>query len=344
MGFTYLDMFCGAGGSSLGASQAGGTLVGAIDGWGAATEVLRSNHPEAHDRIFTRLLTATSRPSTFMPREVDLLLASPECTNHSPAKGSAPRCETSRSTASYVLNYVSALNPRWIVIENVVQMRSWSGYERLLDRLWYRGYHISEQILDAADFGVPQNRRRLFLICGRDGEPANVQPTVSIHRPATDAVQVDSAWRSTPLFNGRRAEATLARHRRAVERFGPRKPYLRVYYGSDGSGGAQSLTRPLRTLTTLDRFGLVTWTGDTPHMRMLQVDELKAGMGFPADYSLGRASRREQVRMLGNGVCPPVMRAIVSTLTGGASTNLPADMGATRPTLPTLAPCVSAAA
>ena len=334
MGFTYLDMFCGAGGSSLGAFQAGGTLVGAIDGWGAATDVLRRNHPEAHDRIFTRLLTATSRPSRFMPSEVDLLLASPECTNHSPAKGSAPRCETSRSTASYVLNYASALSPRWIVIENVVQMRSWSGYERLLERLWYRGYHISEQVLDAADFGVPQNRRRLFLICSREGEPAPVQPTVSVHRPATDAVRVGSEWRSTPLFNGRRAAATLARHRRAVERFGPRKPYLMVYYGSDGSGGAQSLTRPLRTLTTLDRFGLVTWTGDTPHMRMLQVDELKAAMGFPPSYSLGSASRREQVRMLGNGVCPPVMRAIVTALIDSGSAGASPPLGEIRPAAP----------
>ena len=43
---------------------------------------------------------------------------------------------------------------------------------------------------------------------------------------------------------------------------------------TDGSGGWQPLDRPLRTLTTLDRFGLVTWDGNQPMLRMLQVDEL----------------------------------------------------------------------
>lgn len=76
------------------------------------------------------------------------------------------------------------------------------------------------------------------------------------------------------------------------------------------------MNRPLRTVTTLDRFGLVTWKDDTPMLRMLQVSELSRAMGFGEDYVLDRVrQRRDRIKILGNGVAPPVMQAIVETLT-----------------------------
>jgi len=92
-------------------------------------------------------------------------------------------------------------------------------------------------------------------------------------------------------------------------------PFLVVYYGSDGAGGWQSLDRPLRTLTTLDRFGLVTWERDTAMLRMLQVPELKRAMGFDDRFRVDNGTRRDRIRLLGNGVCPPVMEAVVRSLT-----------------------------
>ena len=92
-------------------------------------------------------------------------------------------------------------------------------------------------------------------------------------------------------------------------------PFLVVYYGSDGAGGWQSLDRPLRTLTTLDRFGLVTWERDTAMLRMLQVPELKRAMGFDDRLRVDNGTRRDRIRLLGNGVCPPVMEAVVRSLT-----------------------------
>jgi DNA (cytosine-5)-methyltransferase 1 len=100
---------------------------------------------------------------------------------------------------------------------------------------------------------------------------------------------------------------------------GEGKPFLIVYYGSDGSGGWQPLDRPLRTITTLDRFGLVTWEGDTAMLRMLQPSELARAMGFHQvnarrSFELAPVSRREKIRILGNGVCPPVMKSLVTHL------------------------------
>ena len=102
-----------------------------------------------------------------------------------------------------------------------------------------------------------------------------------------------------------------------MDALGSGEDFLIVYYGSDGSGGWQPLDKPLRTVTTLDRFGLVTWSGGTPMLRMLQPPELRRGMGFGNDFALEAApTRRERIRILGNGVAPPVMTSIVRALRG----------------------------
>jgi hypothetical protein len=142
----------------------------------------------------------------------------------------------------------------------------------------------------------------------------------------------DDTHHSRPLESPGRAAATLERARRAIEELGKGVPFLIVYYGSDGPGGWQPLDRPLRTVTTLDRFGLVAWQGRTPMLRMLQVDELMAAMGFRGEYSLdGIGQRRDRIRLLGNGVCPPVMTMIVRALTSDASPASPPNGATTFP-------------
>jgi DNA (cytosine-5)-methyltransferase 1 len=106
----------------------------------------------------------------------------------------------------------------------------------------------------------------------------------------------------------------LERAERAIAALGKGVPFLIVYYGSDGAGGWQSLDRPLRTLTTLDRFGLVTWEGREPMLRMLQVEELREAMGFPAEHVFKHGSRRDRIKLIGNGVAPPVMKAAIEAL------------------------------
>jgi len=82
--------------------------------------------------------------------------------------------------------------------------------------------------------------------------------------------------------------------------------------GAVGNG----LNRPLRTITTVDRFALVKPDPQHGHvMRMLQVPELQAAMGMPARMKFESGTRRDRIRMLGNAVCPPVMKHVVLTLT-----------------------------
>ena len=97
---------------------------------------------------------------------------------------------------------------------------------------------------------------------------------------------------------------------------GETKPFLLVYYGSDGSGGWQRLNRPLRTITTVDRFALVKPDPKHGHvMRMLQVPELQAAMGMPLKMKLESGTRRDRIKMIGNAVCPPVMKHVIKRLT-----------------------------
>lgn len=308
-----LDLFCGGGGSSWGARLAGANVVCGVDAWQLATQTFKNNFPRSTAVNIT--LTEECGPEVIGDvGPIDLVLASPECTNHTCAKGGKPRDEGSKRTARYLLNFAAELKPRFVVLENVVHMRSWHGYAPIIRELEQLGYHVRSQVLDAVDFGVPQTRRRLFLLCDRERMPLEVRLPRRKPKPAKSVLDPEGTWVSQPLDNGRRATATLERAARGIKELGRGVPFLLVYYGSDGSGGWQSLERPLRTLTTLDRFGLVTWRNRTPMLRMLQVPELKRAMGFEETFDLRAGSRRDQIRLLGNGVCPPVMRAIVETL------------------------------
>ena len=250
---------------------------------------------------------------------IDLLLASPECRSHTCARGSAPRDEASRATAMQVIRFARLLRPRWLVLENVVYMRPWSRYHELKSELEKTGYRLAEHTLDASDFGVAQTRRRLFLV-GELGRYPDRTPRAQGGPPKAARTILDPAgtWNTTPLFRPQRAQATIERARRGFDVLGDKASFLLVYYGSDGSGGWQTLQRPLRTVTTIDRFALVEPIEDGATIRMLQVPELRRAMGFDSGFSLPVGTRRDRVRLLGNGVCPPVMEAVVRSLVAAA--------------------------
>ena len=308
------DIFSGAGGSSAGARAAGIDVVAGIDMCGTATATFRANFPDAHV-VTSRLEDVRIDEFKEQTGPVDVLLASPECRNHTCAKGAAPRDESSRATAMEVVRYARALEPRWLVLENVVYMRPWSRYGELKSRLRELGYRLNELTLDASDFGVAQRRRRLFLVGDRERTPVLSLPKRRGRRRSVRSVlDPTGTWKTSPLFTARRAKATLERARRGFEALGGKASFLLVYYGTDGCGGWQSLDRPLRTITTVDRFALVEHDGATWRMRMLQVPELKRAMGFDDDFILPVGTRRDRIRLLGNGVCPPVMETVLRSL------------------------------
>lgn len=313
-GIRAIDLFCGAGGSSWGAQLAGVDIVAGFDAWLAAKEAFQANFPKASFfHAFLEDLNPASVKRKVGP--IDLILASPECRSHSLARGAGSRCDHSRNTAFQVTRFAAVFKPRWIVIENVVTMRSWVKYGAFKRSLADLGYNISEQVLNAADFGVPQQRRRLFLLCDSKVEPTKVGSTRPKHTPISNVVDLNGTYLLSPLRTKKRAPATLERAERAISALGNRS-FLLVYYGTDKAGGWQPLTRTLRTITTLDRFALVKSKRNVRFMRMLQVPELKRAMGMPIIFDLGTGTRRQRIHLIGNAVCPAVMRSIVRSLVG----------------------------
>ena len=312
-----LDLFCGAGGSSWGAREAGVEIIAAFDLWPLAGEAHDANFPEA-EFIAGRLEELDVDALVRRLGPINLILASPECTNHSPAKGNKPRCEQSKDTAFQVVRFAAAFKPRWIVIENVVNMRKWCRYGEFKSALEKLGYNLCEQVLNSMHFGVPQSRRRLFLVADRQQMPSKITPRKTELRKVASIVDLNGTYRWTPLREPKRAKATLERAERGFAKLGKTKPFLLVYYGSDGGGGWQKLNRPLRTITTVDRFALVKPDSKHGHvMRMLQVPELQAAMGMPRKMKLEAGTRRDRIKMIGNAVCPPVMKRVVKQLVVG---------------------------
>jgi DNA (cytosine-5)-methyltransferase 1 len=291
--------------------MAGVEIVAAIDAWDLAERTYRDNFPAAKFYRYRCELLVPAR----IKREVgpiDILLASPECTSHTCAKGSSPRSEKSRSTAFEVVRYAKAFKCRWIVVENVVHMRSWRRFRTWTDALSKLGYHLRIQVLNAADFGVPQTRRRLIVTGDLHGTPPMIRGDKRVRIPVVQLIE--KGHKFTRLYKKGRAKPTLTRARRAIKTLGYRKPFLIVYYGSDGAGGWQRVDRPLRTITTVDRFGYVRPTTGGHELRMLQVPELKHAMGFPNEHSFLHGTRRDKIKLIGNAVCPPLMKAIIESL------------------------------
>lgn len=308
-----IDLFCGAGGSSWGARNAGAEIVAGFDMWQVSGAVYQDNFKEStfyHGKLEDRSPRKVARELG----PIDLIIASPECTNHSPAKGNKPRCDISRDTAFQVIRFVWAMMPRWIVIENVVSMKKWHRYEEFILKIEKMGYKTEAQVLNAADFGVPQSRKRLFIMCDRLKKPAKLQiPEVEL-TPASTIINSNGVYPYSPLRTEKRAIPTLERAERAIDALGDREQFLIVYYGSDHAGGWQRLDRPLRTITTLDRFAIVRPNGKGHEMRMLQPEELKVAMSMPKEFRIEHGTRRNKIKMIGNAVCPKVMEFVLKNL------------------------------
>ena len=273
-----------------------------VDHWPIAVATHAANHPGArHICQDVALMDARDLPP------FDVLLASPSCVGHSRARGKdRPHHDAMRATAWCVVDVAEACQPQWIFVENVREMLSWKLYRHWRGALTELGYRISENVLDAADFGVPQNRERLIVVATRTGRAPILEAPKRAHVPASSFLRMDRGpW--SPVAG--HAPRTLARIVEAQRAHGP--DVLVPYYGS--ATGGRSLARPIGTITTVDRYALVR--GD--RMRMVAVDEMTEACGFPADYVL-TGTRRERVCQLGNAAPPALITGVIEQALGRA--------------------------
>lgn len=300
IGPTAIDLFAGLGGWTEGARAAGVRVVWAANHWQTAVDYHKLAHPET-DHKCQDLQQADFR---IVPR-TDWVLASPACQGHTPARGKErAHHDALRSTAWAVVTAAEVCRPEIVVVENVPGFRGWVLYPAWCAALNALGYSLAEHVIDAADLGVPQNRERLFVVASRSLAPLRLTLPRREHVAAETVIEWDRyAW--APVAG--HAPATLARVERARREVGPR--CLMPYYGSGSGLTGRSLSRPLGTVTTLDRWAIL----DGDRMRMLQPSELRLAMGFPKTTRLP-PDRRTAIKLLGNAVCPPVAREISAAI------------------------------
>ncbi|MFK3846648.1 DNA cytosine methyltransferase [Stenotrophomonas sp. NPDC078853] len=299
-----IDLFAGAGGFSTGALMAGCNVSWAANHWPAAVQVHADNHPGTlHACQDLHQADWTSVPSH------DLLLASPCCQGHSRARGKdRPHHDAQRSTAWAVVSAAEVHRPEAIVVENVPEFTAWALYDAWCAALAALGYTMSPHVIDAAEHGVPQHRRRVFIVGTRSRSQIQLQLPRRDLVAAASIIDFDGG-RWSMVDRPGRSPATLARVAAGRAQHGDR--FLTAYYGNEKGG--RSLSRPVGTITTRDRWAVI----DGDRIRMLSVQECRRAMGFPATYQLP-TRQKDAMMMLGNAVCPPVARDVITALRAAA--------------------------
>ena len=184
-----VDLFCGAGGSSTGAEQAitetGRRMeLRAINHWAVAIRTHQLNHPKARHYIQD---LEQADPETIVPEGyVDILLASPECRFYSRARGGKPTQDQGRMNPWIVQKWITALNVRCLILENVPEFIEWGPlqddgkpdrtrkglyFQEWVRSIWRLGYEAEWRTLNAADYGDATTRTRFFLMARNDGKP-----------------------------------------------------------------------------------------------------------------------------------------------------------------------------
>lgn len=200
---TFLDLFCGCGGFTLGLERAGFRCLAAVDFNPEAIEVFRANLvnvPHVLERDLTEF-SPTDLEALIGTNRVDLIVGGPPCQGFSTARqvdganhGERLKEDSRRHLYKEFLRHVKHFQPKVFVMENVLGIRSASGghyFTKVQAEARALGYRVHAQIEDCVDLGVPQKRRRQLFIGTREELPSYFRPVL---QPAKRAKVGTTLW------------------------------------------------------------------------------------------------------------------------------------------------------
>lgn len=231
-------LFAGGAGSTRAIEEAGHTVSVAVNHSPVALAVHEANHP--HTRHMVTDVWDVDPVEAAGGRPVYGLWASPDCRDFSIAKGGKPRDKKIRSLAWVVCRWAKAVAPQIIFLENVREFAGWGPlltngkrdpkragktFRAWVSKLRSYGYEVEWRILNAADYGAPTSRKRLFLVARRDGlpivwpEPTHGPGRAQPYRTAADCIDWSIPGKS--IFGRKKplAEKTLWRLAQCLRRF-----------------------------------------------------------------------------------------------------------------------------
>lgn len=295
------DMFCGAGGTSTGVLMAARKLgqdvrLVAINHWDVAIATHSTNHPEMV-HYNSDLVNIDPRKAVPSGR-LRLLVASPECTHFSRARGGKPMSKQSRASVKYVLSWMHALDIENVIIENVPEFKDWGPlhrqctcgigkhdnvrharqckfgtpirnrkgeyFQRFLSKLRELGYNVDHRVLNAADYGDPTTRKRLFIMA-RKGKPVRF-PEPTHHKNGGDMFGERPHWKTAreiidwnikgeSIFNRKRplAENTMRRIWAGLLKYNGKAFVL----GQQSGAVARDVDQPVPTVAAAGAISLI---------------------------------------------------------------------------------------
>ncbi len=183
-----VDIFSGAGGMSVGATQAGISIKYAVEFDPHAALTYRSNHPQTQVINEDIRKIGISEMTDLDPDVPTILFGGPPCQGFSTSNQKTRNVDNKNNWLfKEYLRFAKELNPEWIVFENVKGLQDTAGgvfLKKIKKAFQRQKYTVSIFILNAADFGVPQKRERLFLIGSKHGHKITV--------PKSDALSIVS--------------------------------------------------------------------------------------------------------------------------------------------------------
>jgi len=305
--FKFIDLFAGIGGMRMALEDNGGTCVFSSEWDKDARKTYEANFFDIPDGDITKI----------EPREIpnhDVLSAGFPCQPFSSIGQRAGFKHKTQGTLFYdVLRIINAKRPKSILLENVKGLTTHdkgNTFRVIRESLIEAGYEIYFRILDAADYGVPQTRKRIYIV-GFDKSQFRKKPDFFWPEGMANFVGV-----------GKFIEKNIENH-------GISKHLQKSYIYKHDDGRPQVVSGksdfPVKTLvSTYHKIQRLTGTfvsdGSTG-LRLLTANECKAIMGFPNAFKIP-VSRTQMYRQLGNSVALPVVRAIAREILATIASDL----------------------
>lgn len=274
-----IDLFCGCGGMSLGFQQAGFEILCAVDNWQPAIDVYQKNFTHATQKL--DLSDDLTTLNNF--KQIDMVIGGPPCQDFS----SAGLRDETRGKADLTLKFaevIENLQPEWFVMENVERITKSGILANVKQRFINENYGLTQVVLDASYYHVPQSRKRFFLI-GKKYAQDNFLQTTLLNKPSKTPMTIyDYLGNSLGIEH-------YYRHPRSYQRRG-------IFSIHEPSPTVRGVNRPIPP-------NYVTHEGDTTdnlsQVRPLTTIERSYLQTFPKQF-IFEGSKTNLEQMIGNAV------------------------------------------
>lgn len=289
-----VDLFAGCGGLSLGLERGGISVRAAFELWKDACSVYAANFNHAlHQVDLSKVDEATELIKGYKP---DLIAGGPPCQDFS----SAGHRKDKGTRADLTLDFCSIVcevRPDWFLMENVTRIQNTAIFKEVKSRFAGVGYGLTEVILDASLCGVPQKRKRVFLI-GRLGEREDFLT------PLLQSKLSDREMTVRDYFGDSLGTDFYYRHARSYARRG-------IYSVDEPSATVRGVNRPVPPGYRIHSNDA---TDDITRVRPLTSRERAQVQTFPATYKWPVASRTNLEQLIGNAVPVELARFVAAAI------------------------------